>query len=141
MIQIEEVSTLPELSWLPTSEGEFSTYTPELREALVRRSSPIMLIREDDEPLLVAGIYKTTFLSQPWLWVLFTPWLLLAKPSTFKSLRRLVKTYAAGAHTFVETPHEGAERCAAFFGFQPTSASTSFGEKSYTIYRRAWWGF
>ena len=136
MIQIEDTKEIPEYLWTPTSSKEFLLMPPEVHAELVAKSNPVKIISNDDQPLVVAGLFRSSFLAIPYLWVLVTLEFRDAKPGVVRAIVRVTDHFAPRCETLVEDGNEGAERLARIFKFRPTLSTVVLGEQTYTLYRR-----
>lgn len=136
MIRIEDTQEIPEYLWTATSSKEFMLMPREAHVELVRKSNPIKVISNDEHPLVVAGLFRPSFLALPYLWVLVTQQFRDAKPGVVRAIVRITDHFAPRCETLVEDGNEGAERLARLFKFRPTLSTLVLGEQTYTLYRR-----
>jgi hypothetical protein len=137
MIQIEDISEIPEAVWSKHSSKEFTLLPPEVREEMVRNSSPIKQVSLDGDVILICGVFRQTMLGMPYLWVLLAERFADAPVSVLKQLvRRLAKELPV-AETFVEVGNKKADRLARLFSFLPADSTIIHGSKVYRSYRRA----
>lgn len=136
MIQTEDIKHIPRFLWNETSAKEFAMMPFEAHEALVNLSHPVKIISKDGEPLLVAGLFRRSFFSIPYLWVLLTEDFRRATPATLRAVIRITNKFAPRCETLVECGNTRAERLARAFNFTPTSGIVLVSDREYQMYRR-----
>lgn len=136
MILIEDTLEIPEALWNETSSKEFAMMPLEAHKALLDLSEPIKRISLNGKLLVIAGLYRRSFFSLPYLWVLLTKDFRSATPAILRGVIRTANTFAPQCETLVEQDNERAERLAGLFGFQLTSGVFFVGETVYRMYRR-----
>lgn len=136
MIRTEDVKEIPKYLWNETSSKEFALMPYEAHQALLDLSSPIKIIYDNEHPLLVAGLYRRSFLSTPYLWVLITARFRHAKPSALRAIVAVANEFAPRCETLVEQDNRAAERLARAFNFEPTDGTILMGNLEYRMYRR-----
>jgi len=136
MIQIEDTKEIPEYLWTSTSSKEYALMPREAHEELIQKSNPVKVISFRGRPLVVAGLFRSSLLSIPYLWVLVTQEFRDAKPGVVRAIVRVTDTLAPRCETLVEDGNEGAERLARVFKFRPTVSTLALGDQTYTLYRR-----
>lgn len=136
MIQIEDIEEIPRLMWNETSGKEFGKMPYESHKALVELSDVVKLLRSNGKPLIVAGLFRRSFLSVPYLWTLITEEFRNAPPSMIRAVVRVVDRFAPMCETLVERDNVKAERLAKAFGFRATDGVTVVGDTYYRLYRR-----
>jgi hypothetical protein len=136
MIRIEDTHVIPTYLWNEISSKEFAMMPYEAHQALLALSNPVKVVYEDEEPLLVAGIYWRSFVSIPYLWVLITAKFRRVRPSTLRVLRAFADIHAPNCETLIEEASPQAVRLALAFSFKPTDSVVLYGDTSYRMYRR-----
>lgn len=136
MIQIEDVREIPRLLWNETSSKEFALMPYESHQLLLDFSSPIKMLRNEGKPLLVAGLFRKSFLSTPYLWALLTDEFRNAPPSILRGVARVIEALAPRCETLIEQGNKRAERLARAFKFSPTEGVMLMGDQYYRLYRR-----
>lgn len=136
MIRIEDIEEIPRYAWLETSSKEFAMMPYESHRVLMDMSSPVKLITKNDRPLLIAGLFRRSFFSIPYLWTLLTTEFKYAPPSTIRAVVKILNKYAPQCETLVELGNARAERLAKTFGFEPMDGVTLVSDIEYRLYRR-----
>lgn len=136
MIQSEDIKRIPRFMWSETSAKEFAMMPFEAHEALVNLSDPVKMITKEGKPLLVAGLFRRSFFSTPYLWVLLTNEFRNATPATLRAIIRITNKFAPKVETLVERDNARAERLAKTFGFTPTDGMILVSDREYQMYRR-----
>lgn len=136
MIRSEQVKTLSPLviaALAPYSAREFSEATMWV-EKILATSSDIRVFYDNDRPLLVVGIIKTSLTGTPYLWFLlcegFGPrHMRLAR----QWMRETVRKHF-GLQTQIEDEFTTGVRFAEFFGFRKTSIVNQILDRKYHVY-------
>lgn len=136
MIRSEKVTSLPPEvieALAPYSAREFSQATVWI-EKIMSTSEDIRVFYEDDKPLLVVGVIKTSLLGTPYLWFLlcdnFSPrYLRKAR----KWVHHAVRKYF-GLQTQIEDEFETGVKFAEFFGFRKTEIVNEILNHKYHVY-------
>lgn len=134
MIRIEDPTRFPEAEWNVTSSKERALVNPETQKYIMKLSSPCKLILENEEPLLIAGVFRASLLDPPLFWALFTERFTRVSTSALRVLKRI---QFPSCMTYVEQGNERAERLAKHFGFTPCEGGVILGDTMYDAYRRA----
>lgn len=137
MIRSEDAKEIPEFLLTETSSFERLSVPAQYHHLLINLSYPSKIFFEGDKTVMVAGLYRKSFLSVPHFWALISPELRNAKLSTFKALKDYGALWLKGSETYVNSEDERAVRLAAFFEFQPTGKQFLFAEHIYDVYRRS----
>lgn len=137
MIQIEDTREIPRVTWNEQSSKEFLLMHDGAREEFIRRSDPVKLVRLNNEPLALCGIYQRSLLGTKYFWVLLTERFTSISVSVLKQLVLLLSSELSSAETFVEEGNSKAERLARLFRFYASNSIILHGDKVYRAYRRA----
>lgn len=136
MIRSEQVTEVPHEvveHLAPYSAKEFHSAT-EWIERIMRTSADIRIFYDDDTPLLVVGVIKSSLIGTPYLWFLlckdFRPrYLRKARKWMHENIRRHF-----GLQTQIEDEFEIGVKFAEFFGFQKTGLVNELLGRKYYVY-------
>lgn len=136
MIRSEQVKEIPHAvveTLAPYSAREFSE-AGEWVTRIINTSEDIRIFYDDERPLLVVGIIKTSLLGTPYLWFLlcnnFNPrYLRQARKWVYKAVRRYF-----GLQTQIEDEFATGVKFAEFFGFRKTPIVNEILGHRYYVY-------
>jgi hypothetical protein len=136
MIRSERVTEIPLTvveALAPYSAREFSQAGDWITK-IMSTSDDIRVFYEDEKPLLVVGVIRTSLLGTPYLWFLlcdhFSPrYLRKARKWVHGAVRRYF-----GLQTQIEDEFETGVKFAEFFGFRKTALVTEILDRKYHVY-------
>lgn len=119
MIRIEPVPFIP---ILPFSDGILEGFTSDAWNCL-KSSEEIYVAWAEDTPLFCIGVYRATYLSKPYLWLLACEGLSWRH---LRELRELFNELAPAALWALVKDEARVKGFAKFFGLQPVRAANDY---------------
>lgn len=135
MIQSEAITELPNIPWGDNSSKEFQLVPVEKQRELITASWPVRYYHDDETPLLIAGLFRPTLLSLPYLWVLLAEQFTFAKPSQLRAIRQELSDVSP-CETLIEFGNEKAVRLAKMMGLKETDRGVCINGLQFQVYRR-----
>ena len=139
MIQIDEIDFIPDIKYGVYAEEELRAGSNYIHE-IENRTDQIYMASDEDDPLLVMGVIRTSLLGRPHFWFLLSDYFLKApKLSTFKTLKLLLELLYAKypiLETYVEESWPEGERFATFGGFTKTDRTAIINSRKSTLWIR-----
>lgn len=136
MILIEDAREIPEFMLTNVSKFERVAVPETHWRPLLNQSYDVKIVLEDDRTLLIAGLWRGSFLGQPHFWALIGEAFASARPSSLRNLRRYAETFPSGVQTYINVGQPNTLRLAEFFGFRPLAKQFTFEDQTYEVYGR-----
>lgn len=136
MIRLEPIKEIPKLRWTRFSAFEFDHQDDRARQRLVAGSSVIRLIFEDKVPIMIAGLYRASLVSTPFLWTLITKDFKNLSIRNLRNLIHQVSVYTPHCETLVADNNKDAKRLARLFKFRPTIHLVDHEGTPYRLWER-----
>ena len=133
MIRIEKVKFIPKLAYTTYSWTELALVKDKLKE-IERDAQGIWIISEEDTPLMVVGVTKSSLLQPPRLWFLLCenflgPCVVMYLRGLRNALIHLDRLFPKIV-TYVEKDWAKGQKFAKFCGFKPTKTELEmYGRK------------